>query len=130
MPLRQGRTFDQLFRDQNPESVELLKRMLEFDPNSRISVDEALEHPYLAALHYPEDEPNREPVPRYDFDFERQLLSAKDLKDLIYEDILLHHFPDKVSEYDAAVAEMANRAPGPREEAKGENSGESDDEMG
>ena len=45
--------------------------MLEFDPNSRISVDEALEHPYLAALHYPEDEPNREPVPRYDFDFER-----------------------------------------------------------
>lgn len=103
--------------------------MLEFDPNSRISVEEALEHPYLSALHYPEDEPCREPVPRFDFEFERQLHSAKELKDLIYEDILIHHFPDKVAEYEASVAEYATRAPATGEEAKAE-SGESDDEMG
>jgi len=27
-----------------------------FDPAKRITVEEALKHPYLAALHFPEDE--------------------------------------------------------------------------
>lgn len=29
-----------------------------FDPNKRITVEEALNHPYLQALHCPEDEVN------------------------------------------------------------------------
>merc|ERR1711998_614339 len=33
------------------EAVDLLMRMLAFDPNDRISVDEAMAHPYLAELH-------------------------------------------------------------------------------
>jgi mitogen-activated protein kinase 1/3 len=45
--------------------------MLLFDPSSRITVQEALDHEYLAALHIPEDEPTSEPVNGYDFDFER-----------------------------------------------------------
>ncbi len=31
--------------------------MLQFDPSRRITVDEALEHPYLALLHDAGDEP-------------------------------------------------------------------------
>lgn len=31
--------------------------MLRFDPDKRITVEEALEHPYLAQLHDPSDEP-------------------------------------------------------------------------
>jgi mitogen-activated protein kinase 1/3/mitogen-activated protein kinase 6 len=34
-------------------------------------VEQALAHPYLEQLHYPDDEPTRESVPRYDFEFER-----------------------------------------------------------
>jgi hypothetical protein len=79
--------------------------MLVFDAHTRICVEGALEHPYLAQLHYPEDEPTTTPVPRYDFDFERQTLTARDLKDLIYDDILLHHFPEKVAEYEMAMKE-------------------------
>lgn len=41
-----------------------------FDPNKRITVEEALEHPYLAELHCPEDEPTTVPVSAFDFDFE------------------------------------------------------------
>jgi hypothetical protein len=63
-------------------------------------VADALAHPYLSQLHFPEDEPTRETVPRFDFEFERQLLNAKDLKDLIYEDILLHHFPERQEAYE------------------------------
>jgi mitogen-activated protein kinase 1/3 len=73
--------------------------MLAFDPGSRITVAEALAHPYLAQLHFPEDEPDSDPVPHFDFDFESQIMTAYDLKNLIYEEILLHHFPQKVAEH-------------------------------
>lgn len=39
------------FPDANPEAVDLLSKMLILDPNRRITVDQALEHPYLASLH-------------------------------------------------------------------------------
>jgi serine/threonine protein kinase len=44
--------------------------MLVFDPKNRITIDEALKHPYLKELHYPDDEPIRESVIAFDFDFE------------------------------------------------------------
>ncbi len=44
--------------------------MLVFDPNKRISVEDALSHPYLAELHFPDDEPTTVPVSYFDFDFE------------------------------------------------------------
>ena len=40
----------------SPLGLDLLAKMLKFDPAERINVDEALAHPYLAALHDPEDE--------------------------------------------------------------------------
>ena len=36
--------------------MDLLKKLLIFDPIKRITVDEALAHPYLQALHCAEDE--------------------------------------------------------------------------
>ena len=41
--------------------------MLTFSPENRITIEEALEHPYMSSLHYPEDEPSIFPVSRYDF---------------------------------------------------------------
>jgi len=48
----------------------LLKKLLTFDPTKRITVDEALKHPYLSALHCPDDEPTTKPVLPIDFEFE------------------------------------------------------------
>ena len=39
-------------------AIDLLKKLLTFDPTKRITVEEALNHPYLQALHCPEDEVN------------------------------------------------------------------------
>lgn len=36
--------------------------MLEFDPDKRITIDEVLQHPYLAAFHDPKDEPSTLPI--------------------------------------------------------------------
>ena len=62
------RSFQQLFPNANPDALDLLNRMLAFDPSSRISVEEALEHRYLHIWHDASDEP---PCPRtFDFAFE------------------------------------------------------------
>jgi len=62
--------------------------MLVWDPAERITVTEALEHPYLSQLHDPEDEPTiAEPLSPFDFDFEKYQLTKNDYRDLIYEEI-------------------------------------------
>jgi mitogen-activated protein kinase 1/3 len=91
---------DSKFSGCNPEAVDLLKQMLVFDPNKRITVDMALNHLYFAQLHFPEDEPITESVSYFDFLFEREVPSMEELKDKIYEEILLYHFPQKKEEYE------------------------------
>lgn len=73
--------------------------MLTFDPLKRITVDEALEHPYMSQLHFPDDEPVCEPVSAFDFDFELYSLKKEDYKDLIYEEIMLYHDETLVRQY-------------------------------
>jgi hypothetical protein len=77
----------------------LLKRFLEFDPTKRITVEKALEHPYLENLHVPEDEPTTEQLSAFDFDYEIYDLKKEEYKDLIYEEILLYHSEEMLREY-------------------------------
>eukprot|EP00002_Diphylleia_rotans_P039387 TRINITY_DN9115_c0_g1_i3.p1 TRINITY_DN9115_c0_g1~~TRINITY_DN9115_c0_g1_i3.p1 ORF type:complete len:378 (+),score=67.87 TRINITY_DN9115_c0_g1_i3:60-1193(+) len=54
---RKKRPFATIFPKANPLAIDLLERMLMFDPNKRITAAQALEHPYLATYHDPTDEP-------------------------------------------------------------------------
>lgn len=72
-------------------ALSLLKKMLRYDPKKRISIERALEHPFLAELHYAPDEPTAKPVSPFDFDFEKYDLSIEQTKELIYEEIMLYH---------------------------------------
>ncbi|KAI0529197.1 hypothetical protein KFK09_001744 [Dendrobium nobile] len=67
-------------------AVDLLEKMLVFDPSKRITVDEALCHPYLASFH----ELNEEPVcpTPFNFDFEHPSLTEEDIKELIWRESL------------------------------------------
>ena len=38
------------------KAIDLLEKMLVFNPKKRITIDECLKHPYLIELHFPEDE--------------------------------------------------------------------------
>ena len=60
--------FQRLFSNANPDALDLLDRMLAFDPSSRISVEEALEHRYLHIWHDASDEPACPST--FDFHFE------------------------------------------------------------
>ncbi len=39
------------------QAIDLLKKMLRFDPRKRLTVEECLQHPYLSDLHQESDEP-------------------------------------------------------------------------
>lgn len=68
LPYKSKVPFTQLFPRANPDALDLLDRMLAFDPSERIGVEEALEHKYLAIWHDASDEPACPTT--FDFSFE------------------------------------------------------------
>lgn len=84
LPKKKGLDFNELLKDVNPVAVDLIKRMLAFDPANRITVEQALAHPFLKQLHQVEDEPEGEQVSAFDFDFELYSLKIPEYKELIY----------------------------------------------
>lgn len=77
-----------LFPDANPLAIDLLKRMLQFDPRRRCTVEQALAHPYLASLHDPQDEPI---CPRpYLFDIESGS-TPETVKDMVFREMMDFH---------------------------------------
>uniref|UniRef100_A0A8C6IYY3 Mitogen-activated protein kinase n=1 Tax=Melopsittacus undulatus TaxID=13146 RepID=A0A8C6IYY3_MELUD len=85
LPPRPAVPWEELFGDADAEALALLGGMLRFDPRERVSVVEALAHPFLAKYHDPDDEP--ECVPAFDFAFERQALTKEEIKAAIVAEI-------------------------------------------
>lgn len=83
---------ERVFPDGDPLAVDLIKKMLVFNPDRRITVEEALNHPYLAKLHNKAEEP-RASSP-FNFDFERPSLSSgediprHELQELMFGDMM------------------------------------------
>lgn len=73
--------------------------MLTFDPKKRITVEEALAHPFLKSLHFEEDEPKAELVSPFDFEFELYSFNTDEYKELIYQEILLHNDEEAINKY-------------------------------
>ena len=48
LPKRKPKDFQSVFKGSNPDAIDLIRRMLTFDPSKRITIDEALEHPYMS----------------------------------------------------------------------------------
>ncbi len=49
--------FRKKFPDADPLAIDLMEKMLQFDPRKRINVHAALKHPWLAQLHDEAAEP-------------------------------------------------------------------------
>lgn len=73
-----------MFHNSNPDALDLLNKMLAFDPTSRISVEDALEHRYLHIWHDASDEPTC-PTP-FNFDFE-VVEDIPEMKRLILQEV-------------------------------------------
>ncbi|EKM81834.1 hypothetical protein AGABI1DRAFT_54872 [Agaricus bisporus var. burnettii JB137-S8] len=57
LPFKKTVPFRKLMPDADPQALDLLNKILTFDPSERISVLQALEHPWLSTYHDPDDEP-------------------------------------------------------------------------
>ncbi|KAE8683882.1 Mitogen-activated protein kinase 4 [Hibiscus syriacus] len=93
LPQCRKQQFSVRFPNMSAAAVDMLERMLVFDPNKRITVEEALCHPYLASLHDTNDEPV---CPRpFSFDFEQSSCTEDHIKELIWRESVQFN-PDPV----------------------------------
>jgi mitogen-activated protein kinase 1/3/mitogen-activated protein kinase 6 len=105
LPSTAGRAFDEFFPGAMSEEAQaLLAQMMRWDPESRITVAEAIQQPYLHNLHCPEDEPTREPLDTSDFEFERRKITAAALRDEIFHQALCY-YPHLLEQFEREVAE-------------------------
>lgn len=81
-----------MFKDANPLAIDLMKRMLQFNPADRIDVNAALKHPYLAQFHDSATEPVC-PEPIF-FGFEEESLSGAQVRERLYKEIITHFCPN------------------------------------
>ena len=84
LPYKSKSPFQQLFPRANPDALDLLDRMLAFDPSQRIGVEEALEHRYLAIWHDASDEPACPTT--FDFSFET-VEDVQDMRHMILQEV-------------------------------------------
>ncbi|GJR38526.1 mitogen-activated protein kinase 3 [Tanacetum coccineum] len=74
LPRHPRKSLLKTFPHVNPSTSDLVEKMLTFDPAKRITVEEALAHPYLERLHDDDDEPIC-PNP-FCLDFEQQVAAT------------------------------------------------------
>ena len=84
MPHKARIPWTDLYPNASPRVLNLLDKMLRFNPNFRTTATQALADPYLEEYYDPEDEP----VMTHPFTFEMELddLTTEQLKLLIFEE--------------------------------------------
>jgi len=96
--------FASLYKGANPEALDLLDKMLQFHPSKRITIAEALRHPYMASLHNPDDEPDADEP--FNFSFEDGPLTRSTLQKMIWDEICVFH-PELVAEEEERMKRAA-----------------------
>ena len=71
--------------------LDLLGKMLTFNPDKRFTVEECLNHPYFEGLHNPDEEPIAEKV--FDWSFDNFEPTKEILQKMVYDESLTFH-PD------------------------------------
>ena len=73
-------------------AIDLISKLLTYDPADRISANEMLKHPFFHDIISPEDDDQiieGDPVNYYDFEFEMYSLNKSILKELILDEIIM-----------------------------------------
>lgn len=73
--------------DCNEQALDLLDKLLQFNPNKRISATDALKHPFVSIFHNPSEEPNCDHVITIPIN-DNVKQSIDDYRNLVYSEIL------------------------------------------
>eukprot|EP00184_Porphyridium_aerugineum_P004093 CAMPEP_0184694410 /NCGR_PEP_ID=MMETSP0313-20130426/2385_1 /TAXON_ID=2792 /ORGANISM="Porphyridium aerugineum, Strain SAG 1380-2" /LENGTH=422 /DNA_ID=CAMNT_0027152701 /DNA_START=530 /DNA_END=1798 /DNA_ORIENTATION=+ len=98
LPDRPKQPFKNIFtKIKDDKALDLMERLLSFDPAKRLNAAEALAHPYLEDYHDPEDEPDA-PDSLLDNSIEPESdrkLNKEELRRLLWEEVLYFHPDDE-----------------------------------
>ncbi|KAL4925730.1 kinase-like domain-containing protein [Aspergillus undulatus] len=83
---RNPRPLKEVIPGAEDEAINLLEKLLIFDPDARLTADQSLKHPYMAPYHDPEDEPAA--AARFDWSFNDADLPTDEWKIMIYSEVL------------------------------------------
>lgn len=86
LPKQKKVPWKQLYPQAQEQALELLDKLLSFNPDKRLPVEEALAHPYLQQYYDPTDEPVAEQP--FSFDTEIDDLPKEELKALIWKEMV------------------------------------------
>ena len=90
LPYKEPVDFKTLFPEGTDlDEIDMVEKLLKWDPKKRMTVEEALEHPFVSDLHDPFDEPVAYQIE--EFDFERPDITIRELKILLWQEVLTFH---------------------------------------
>ena len=90
---RTKQSFNLMFSNANPVALDLLGKMLTFNPKKRYTVEQCISHPYFEGLHDPEQEPIT--TAPFDWSFDAVELTKENLQSMIYDESLYFHDEDE-----------------------------------
>jgi len=101
LPFKPAIDLPRRFAGADSQAVDLLQKLLAFDPSKRFTSKQALEHPYLAEFRQPEDEGvyTASGSASVDFAFEDQPITKDQIKALIVEQILIDNPASKLADF-------------------------------
>jgi len=86
IPETEQKSLNDLFPQAKPEALDLMKKLLQFNPSKRIDADEALKHPFVSLFHNPQDEPTcNNPITLYFNDNKKY--SINEYRERLYTEI-------------------------------------------
>ncbi|GMG46391.1 unnamed protein product [Ambrosiozyma monospora] len=83
-------SFKKIFRQVDPKAIDLLERLITFDPAVRLTAEQCLDHPYVETYRAPEEEICCPLVPKEAFYFDelKGSLQMIDMKRLMYTEVI------------------------------------------
>ncbi|CAF1718204.1 BnaC09g09670D [Brassica napus] len=88
LPFSRGTHLSNLYPQANPLAIDLLQRMLVFDPTKRISVTDALSHPYMAGLFDSGSNPPAHVPISLDID---ENMEERMIREMMWDEMLYYH---------------------------------------
>eukprot|EP00761_Pharyngomonas_kirbyi_P012417 gb/GECH01012444.1/.p1 GENE.gb/GECH01012444.1/~~gb/GECH01012444.1/.p1 ORF type:complete len:361 (+),score=46.75 gb/GECH01012444.1/:1-1083(+) len=87
LPPSEPKRLEDMFPRASPEALDLMRKLLQFNPNKRLSAEEALEHPYVKLFHNPEEETTCPNPVKIAFD-DNTKYSINEYRDKLYSEVI------------------------------------------
>ena len=129
LPRKEPADFSKVFPMASTGAREVIKKLLAFDQDERISASDALEDPYFVGLFKSSAEDIAKPLSKLDYGFDQKTLREGEIRELMFREILeyhkdakkqymsrnsshVYHFPSQVDRFKMQFMNLENKGSG------------------